>query len=229
MYSSRYEKNIGTIGTEGQIKLSESCAAVIGCGGLGGWIIELLARAGLGKLVVVDGDVFSESNLNRQVLCTENNIGQNKSEAAVQRVAVVNSEVKVKSFPCFLSEDNANEILAGCDIVFDALDNLKSRIILCRAASALNIPVIHGAIAGWFGQVSVIMPDSKILPDIWENQNEKGIEAKLGNPPFTPSMTASLQVCEGIKYLVGKTANLSCDSLLYLDLLENRLDSIKLK
>jgi len=229
MYSSRYERNIGTIGTDGQSKLSESCAAVIGCGGLGGWIIELLARAGIGRLVVVDGDVFSESNLNRQVLCTENNIGQNKSMAAVQRVALVNSEVTIKSIPLFLSEDNANEILTGCDIVFDALDNIQSRIILCRAARALGIPIVHGAVAGWFGQVSVIMPDSKLMPEIWENQSGKGIETELGNPSFTPSVIASLQVCEGIKYLIGKREYLLCDNLLYVDVFESRLDKIKLK
>jgi molybdopterin/thiamine biosynthesis adenylyltransferase len=229
MLDSRYEKNIGTIGTDGQRRLSESCAAVIGCGGLGGWIIELLARSGIGKLVVVDGDVFSESNLNRQLLCTENNIGQNKSEAAVKRIAAINSEVKTVPVPLFINDDNANEILTGCNIVFDALDNIRSRLIICKAARVLNIPVVHGAIAGWFGQISVIMPDSKLLPEIWESQNDKGIETELGNPPFTPSLIASFQVSEGIKYLIEKNTYLSCDSLLYVDILENRLDRIKLK
>jgi len=220
---------MGTIGADGQSRLSASCAVVIGCGGLGGWIIELLARSGIGKLIVVDGDVFSESNLNRQILCTENNIGQNKSEAAVQRVAIINSKVNAKSVPLFLNDDNAKEILSGCDIVFDALDNIPSRIILCRAASALNIPVVHGSIAGWFGQMSLVMPESKLLLDIWKNQNVKGIEDEFGNPPFTPSIIASLQVSEGIKYLIGKNTDTSRDSLLYIDMLENRLDKIKLK
>ncbi|MCL1941341.1 MAG: ThiF family adenylyltransferase, partial [Synergistaceae bacterium] len=96
-------------------------------------------------------------------------------------------------------------------------------------ARALGIPVVHGAIAGWFGQVSVIMPDSRFLPDIWENQNGNGIENELGNPPFTPPVIASIQVSEGIKYLTGKIAHLSCDTLLYMDIFENRLDKIKLK
>ena len=229
MFNSRYEKSIGTIGAEGQAKLSGACAAVIGCGGLGGWIIELLARSGIGKLVVVDGDVFSESNLNRQNLCTEGNIGQNKSEAAVRRVALINSDVKVKSFPLFLNDDNANEILTGCDIVFDALDNIRSRITLCKAARALNISVVHGAIAGWYGQVSVIMPENKLLTDIWENQNDKGIETEFGVPPFAPAIIASLQVSEGIKYLIGKTTSLSHGNLLYVDILNNMLDRINLK
>ena len=229
MFDSRYEKNLGTIGADGQSKLSASCAAVIGCGGLGGWIIELLARAGIGRLIVVDGDIFSESNLNRQILCTEDNIGQNKSEAAARRVGVINSSTEIKFVPLFLNEDNAGEILTGCDIVFDALDNIKSRVVLCKAACVLNIPVVHGAIAGWFGQVSVIMPDSRLLPDIWKNQNDKGVETEFGNPPFTPSIIASLQVCEGIKYLTGKNTYLPPDSLLYVDIFENRLDKIKLK
>jgi molybdopterin/thiamine biosynthesis adenylyltransferase len=228
MFDSRYEKNIGTIGTDGQTILSESCAAVIGCGGLGGWIIELLARAGIGKLIVVDGDVFSKSNLNRQILCTEDNIGKNKSEAAARRVEVVNSNVKIKSVPLFLNEDNSNEILSGCDIAFDALDNIRSRSILCEAARVLNIPVIHGAVAGWFGQVSVILPGNRLLCDIWKNQSDKGIETVLGVMPFTPSLVASLQVSEGIKFLIGKGENLPCDSLLYADMLKNRFDNIKL-
>ena len=229
LINARYEKNLGTFGEDGQRKLSQSCAAVIGCGGLGGWIIELLARSGIGELIVMDGDTFSESNLNRQILCTENNIGQNKSEAAVQRVAVINSNVKAKAIPQFMNEDNANGVLTGCDIVFDALDNIPSRIILCRAAGALNIPVVHGAVAGWFGQISLVMPDSELLSEIWSNQNGKGLETELGNPPFTPSVIASLQVSEGIKYLIGKNTDSSCDSLLYIDTLENRLDIIKLK
>jgi len=221
---------MGTIGADGQERLSRSCAAVIGCGGLGGWIIELLARAGIGKLIVADGDIFSESNLNRQILCTENNIGKNKSEEAVLRIAAINSDVKVKSVPLFLNEDNAYEILAGCDIAFDALDNIQSRIVLCKAARALSIPVVHGAIAGWFGQMSMIMPEGKLLYDIWENQKSgKGMETELGNPPFAPSIIASLQVSEGIKYLTGKSTDFSCDILLYVDMFENRLDKIKLK
>ena len=228
MFDSRYEKNIGTIGAVGQTILSGSCAAVIGCGGLGGWIIELLARAGIGKLIVVDGDVFSGSNLNRQILCTEDNIGKNKSEAAARRVEIVNSDVKINSVPLFLNEDNANEILSGCDIAFDALDNIRSRLILCRAACALNIPVVHGAVAGWFGQVSVILPDNRLLRDIWENQNDKGIETELGVPPFTPSLTASLQVSEGIKFLIGKSGSLLCDNLIYADMLNNSFERIKL-
>jgi molybdopterin/thiamine biosynthesis adenylyltransferase len=229
MINSRYEKNIGTFGTDGQAKLSRSCAAVIGCGGLGGWIIELLARSGIGKLVVVDGDIFSESNLNRQNLCTEDNIGQNKSEAAVRRIAQVNSNVKAKSVPQFLNEDNANEIIIGCDIVFDALDNIRSRLVLCETARVLNIPVVHGAVAGWFGQISIVMPENRLLPDIWMNQDDKGIETEFGVPSFTPSIIASLQVSEGIKFLIGKSTNLTHGNLLYVDILKNRFDSIKLE
>ena len=229
MFDSRYEKNTGTIGIDGQTILSGSCAAVIGCGGLGGWIIELLARAGIGKLIVVDGDVFSRSNLNRQVLCTEDNIGKNKSEEAARRVEVVNGKVKIKSVSAFLDEENANEILSGCDIAFDALDSIRSRLILYRAALALNIPVVHGAVAGWFGQISFILPGNRALCDIWENQNDKGIETELGVPPFAPSLIASIQVSEGIKFLMGKSDSLLCDSILYIDMLKNTFDKIILR
>ena len=200
---ARYLRNIGTFGLEGQRKLLGSSAAVIGCGGLGGWIVELLARAGVGKLVVVDGDVFEDSNLNRQLLCTEATLGQNKASAAAARVRVLNGAIVAEAHSVMLNEGNALEILKGCDIVFDALDGIPARKILLAAAQALKIPMVHGAIAGFWGQVHTALPEDTTLNALWENAQEKGIEKATGNPPFTPSLIASLQVCEGLKLLMA--------------------------
>ena len=199
---SRYLRNIGTFGIEGQRKLLGSSAAVIGCGGLGGWIIELLARSGVGKLVVVDGDVFEDSNLNRQLLCTEATLGQNKASAAAARVRVLNSSTTVEAHSVMLNEGNALEILKGCNIVFDALDSIPARKILLAASQVLKIPMVHGAIAGFWGQVHTALPGDETLNVLWENAQEKGIENVTGNPPFTPSTVASLQVCEGLKLMM---------------------------
>ena len=122
---SRYERSVGTVGLEGQARLLESCAAVAGCGGLGGWIIEILARAGVGKLILADGDTFGENNLNRQLYAAEENLGEPKAEAAARRVRAVNSAVEVKALNFFLDEENCEAALEGADVVLDALDGLE--------------------------------------------------------------------------------------------------------
>lgn len=197
---SRYQRNIGTIGINGQIKLLGSRAAVIGCGGLGGWIIEMLARCGVGEIVMVDPDVFDDNNLNRQLFCSEGNIGKSKALAAAERVAEVNSAVDTFAHVTFLDENNGRELLEGSSVVIDALDNNRSRrnaFIICRE---LGIPFVHGAIGGMFGQVGVFYPSDRPL---WESEDvpDKGVETETGNPPFTPAFVASLEVSEAIKIL----------------------------
>ena len=130
---SRYERNMGTIGLAGQIKLLRSCVGVLGCGGLGGYIIEMLARAGVGSLVLIDGDTFSESNLNRQLLCTEEKMGKNKAEAGRDRVQSINSVVEVRACTEYFRDENADALLQGCDLVLDALDNNTSRLSTVRS------------------------------------------------------------------------------------------------
>lgn len=224
MFNARYERNIGTIGVDGQKKLSVSKVAVIGCGGLGGLIVELLARIGVGEIVIVDGDTFSESNLNRQLLCTEMNLGINKADVAAERVSIINSSVRVTPIREFLNKDNVMNILAGCHVAVDALDNFPSRICLCRAASEAQIKVVHGAIAGWWGQAAVIEPGDTRLADMWEACiEERGIETETGNPSFTPALVASIQAAETVKVLLGKP---SLNALLYIDLLDQRFERI---
>jgi len=213
----RYQRNIGTLGADGQAKMLLSSAVVVGCGGLGGWIVELLARAGMGRLTLIDGDVFSESNLNRQALCTEAALGLNKAEVAAARVREINSAVETVSHPVMLTEDNAKELLEKNSIAFDALDNLPSRLLLLRTTQDLGIPMIHGAIAGWWGQVCAAKAGNEVLASLWEGKGEKGIETAVGTPGFTPSVVASLQVALGIRTLLGLGKSVSSD-LFWVDL-----------
>lgn len=213
---SRYQRNIGTIGINGQIKLLGSRAAVIGCGGLGGWIIEMLARCGVGEIVMIDPDVFDDNNLNRQLFCSEGNIGKSKALAAADRVASVNSVVDTFAWVTFLDEKNGRELLEGSSVVIDALDNNRSRrnaSIVCRE---LGIPFVHGAIGGMFGQIGVFYPGDRPL---WENDDvpDKGVETETGNPPFTPAFIASLEVSEAIKILAATGKGLKGE-LLWFDM-----------
>jgi molybdopterin/thiamine biosynthesis adenylyltransferase len=130
----RYERNAPAISQEEQNLLAAKRVLVAGCGGLGGYIVELLARTGVGNLTVVDGDVFADSNLNRQLFSTAETLGQPKPLCAVRRIAVVNGEVNIVPVCSNITEQNADQLLRGQDIAVDALDNGASRIILAAAA-----------------------------------------------------------------------------------------------
>jgi len=202
---ARYERSLGTAGWEGQLKLREATVGIVGCGGLGGWIIEGLARMGIGRLILVDGDTFGENNLNRQALCREANLGQAKTEAAEERVAAVNSAVEVTTHPVMADEQSMREMLTGADVVVDALDTLPTRLVLQDVARDLGKPLVHGAIAGYFGQVMTVLPGDEGLYAMYgrEQVPERGIEVQLGNPAATPMMVASWQIQEVIKVLLG--------------------------
>lgn len=223
---SRYEKNIGCLGMAGQAKLLRSRAAIAGCGGLGGWAAEMLARAGVGELVLIDGDSFDDGNLNRQLLATEKNIGMAKADMAAIRIIEVNKAVSV--YPCVsrLTRENARTLLEGCDVVIDALDNNSSRRDVFRTCGELGIPFVHGAIGGFFAQVGVFYPGDK---PFWmeEGVPDQGVEAETGNPSFTPAFTASLQTAEAIKILAGLDGQLR-DVLLWFDIKNYDMQSIKL-
>lgn len=214
----RYQRNIGTIGVEGQKRLLEARVAIVGAGGLGGNIIELLARQGVGFLRIIDGDSFALHNLNRQLLATERTIGMNKAAVAKARVAEVNSDVEAHAVPAMFNEDNAVELLSGMDVVVDALDSIVCRLLLCRTAKRLKTPLVHAAIAGFTGQVGTIVPTGPGLEKIYGTTggSDKGIETVLGNPAPTPALAAAIQAQEVVKLLtgIGETIN---HKLLYFD------------
>ncbi|MBF0527534.1 MAG: ThiF family adenylyltransferase, partial [Deltaproteobacteria bacterium] len=136
-----YLRNPGIISPAEQKKLLSSCVAVVGAGGLGGTVIIILARMGVGRLIVCDGDVFEESNLNRQWLCFHDNLGRPKAQVAAETVARINPAVEVMPVPEFLTELNAADFLQEAQVVVDALDNVPSRLIVERAARSLNVPL----------------------------------------------------------------------------------------
>lgn len=224
----RYSRNKKMLSDEECLNLRQSKVCVIGCGGLGGYIIEMLARMGVGKLTVVDGDVFDVTNLNRQLLSKEDNIGMSKAEAAGKRIQEINSDVKVTVISEFFSEENAIGILKGQDLVMDALDSIPVRLLLESTCEHMKIPMIYGAIAGWYGQVATIYPGDRLLNKIYGPEMKRGKEAELGNPSFTPALVASVQVSEALKVLIGRGAHLR-EKLLLMDLLNNDFEYIELK
>jgi len=223
----RYERNITALSKDESESLKDFKVCVVGCGGLGGYIIEHLGRIGIGNITAVDGDVFEESNLNRQLLSDEERLGKSKAESAKVRMSKVNSNVTVNVVYDFLTEKNSEEILKGHDIVIDALDNIQSRFIVERETQRLGIPLVHGAIAGWFGQITTILPEKPIFSKIYSEDANKGVETQLGNLPFTAATVAAMQSAEAIKVLLGRSDILS-GKLLTVDLLSQEYETFEI-
>jgi molybdopterin/thiamine biosynthesis adenylyltransferase len=199
----RYRRNIGTLGVEGQLKLLGSCVGVCGLGGLGGHVAALLARFGVGRLILADGDVFEEDNLNRQSFCGERDLGRPKAELAAERVAAINSSLDVTVHHRFLREEDMRVVFSGAALAIDALDTVSSRLALQRACAALGIPMVHGAIAGDCGQVMTVFPGDVGLEALYASGEDRGVEVVEGNPPTTPALVASVQAQEAVKIICG--------------------------
>lgn len=223
----RYSKNMNLLSAEENESLRGFKVLIVGCGGLGGYIIEMLARLGIGNLVVADDDMFDETNLNRQLLSKESLIGISKSETAYNRVMEINSGITVTAVNEKITAENILKIANGCNLIFDAVDNVKTKLMLQDEAEKMNTPLIHGAIGGWFGQVATILPGDKTLSRVYRD-SQNTIEVDLGNPSFAPATVASIQVAEGLKVLLGKEEVLS-KKILYIDLLYHDYEIIELK
>lgn len=216
---SRYERNFPAFSVNDFERIQNASVCVVGCGGLGGYIIEMLARVGIGSLTLIDGDVFEESNLNRQLYSTEKNLGDPKAKVAAARVKAINNTVETLYYHTFIDEENGLSLIGNCQLVIDALDNVPSRLTLQSLCKEKNIPLIHGAIGGWFAQITTVFPEDNTLSRLYSTETDYDSKA-LGNPSFTPALAASLEVSECLKVITEKE-DLLRNRLLYIDLLSN--------
>jgi molybdopterin/thiamine biosynthesis adenylyltransferase len=228
----RYLRNIGTVGLDGQVKLLQSTVAVVGAGGLGSAVIELLARQGIGHLIIIDDDRFAEENLNRQIMSTEGNLGQYKVTAAAKRVKEINSATTVKTFQKRLTGDNAQSLLSDARVVVDGLDNLSSRMVVEQICRQLAIPYVYASIGGFNGQLMTILPEDVGLSSLYGASSdvmaEQGIETRIGNPPATVALIAALQVQEVVKIIAGVGTPIR-NQILMVDAREYAIDRIELR
>ena len=169
---------------------------VAGCGGLGGYIVEMTARLGVGTILVCDGDCFSQSNMNRQLYCTVETIGKPKALCAENRWPG-----QVTAFCSFIDKSNAAELISGCDAVIDALDNAESRLILLEECENQGIPFVHGAIGDTNIQVCAITPGNRDILDYIYKGRTTGKTATFS---YTPACCASMQVALAHKILKGE-------------------------
>jgi molybdopterin/thiamine biosynthesis adenylyltransferase len=226
----RYIRNMKSFSATDQATLLKSMVTIVGLGGLGGVVTEILARMGIGTLNLVDGDVFEESNLNRQFLCRESLISTPKADAAGKRVKEINSSVTVFLHQEYLNEDNASAIIQDSDVVIDCLDSLTGRFLLERASKKAGCRLVSAAVAGSYGHITTIFPEDPGLKLIYgdhENAPNKGAETSLGALSYCVSLTAALECSEAIKILLKK-GSLLRNKLLVVDLADNSFETMQL-
>ena len=197
---------------------------IAGCGGLGCYIVENLIRLGADKIVVCDADVFSESNLDRQLYSMPASLGKSKVECAKKRAEDLGFNGEFIAVHEFISEDNIDELLNGCDVAIDALDNTKARFILEDACERKSIPMVHGAVAKESYQVAVVSPGSKLMHTLYGDQE---ISNATKTYAFTVASCAATQSAEGFKLANGEKSNLE-NKLLMADLYTNTYEVISL-
>ena len=202
-----YVRNQKSLSSLDQISLLRTHVAIIGLGGLGGTVTEILSRIGIGTLTLVDGDSFEDSNLNRQLLSSVDNLGRSKAEVAEERVRSVNPVVETSAVKEFLSAENGPSILEDADIAVDCLDSITSRFILEQACRTRKIPMVSAAIGGTSGQATVVYPEDRGLSLIYGDPgtaSPKGIEMMLGTLPFAAITMAAIECAEVVTIAIGK-------------------------
>lgn len=224
----RYARHIvlPEIGGMGQQRLKQARVLVIGAGGLGAPVLQYLAAAGVGALAIVDDDVVSLSNLQRQIIHSTDEIGQPKVDSAGRAIASINPHVTVEAHPVRLTEGNASELVATCDVVVDASDNFDTRYLIADAAEKARIPLVTAAVGRFDGSLTVLMPwetglDNAPNPryrDLFPNPPPPGTVpgcAEAGVLGTLTGVMGTLQAMEVIKIITGAGRPLIGKLLLY--------------
>ena len=218
------------IGYDGQLKLKNATVCVVGVGGLGNPITTRLAAMGVGKIRVVDRDVIELSNLHRQTMFNEDDVGQVKVEVAAKKLKKLNPEVEIEALPISVNDYTALDVVEGCDVVVDALDSVNARYSLNKACVEKNIPFVTGAAVGVTGQVFTVLPKKTacyhcLFPTLDEETMPTcSIE---GVHPSILSVIGGLEVHEAVDVLIGKTPK-SSEKFLSIDLENLEFSSVKM-
>ncbi|MBW1842127.1 MAG: HesA/MoeB/ThiF family protein [Deltaproteobacteria bacterium] len=212
-----------TFSPEDQANLLKSQVSIVGLGGLGGTVSEILARTGIGTLNLIDGDRFEATNLNRQFLSTHEMMGKYKTEAAVKRIKEINPSIAVHRHDGYLDDKNSDALVRGSDVIVDCLDNIKTRFILENASKKAGSPLVSAAVAGLSGHITTIFPEDRGLKLIYgspDDLNSKGAEASLGCLSSSVSVLAAFETTEVVKIILNR-GSLLRNKLLIIDLLDN--------
>ncbi len=204
IFPESLERNFPTLTVQDQLILFNRSVLVVGLGGLGGYQAQLLARLGVGRLLLADGDCFAPANLNRQLLATWASLGQSKAAVTADHLRTINPALEILPLAEFLGIDNYAFYLKQADLALDALDTLSARRELLAAARRAGKPVVHGAVLGQDGQVTTILPaDSLTFESRYLHQSSPVTETPPVVAPIV-SLVASLQVQEAVRLLLDQ-------------------------
>lgn len=218
------------IGYNGQVKLRNAKACIIGMGGLGTLIALKLVGMGIGYLRIVDRDIVSRSDLHRQYIYDSDSVGQPKIEVAYRKLNMLNPDVKLDPFPESLNSNNANELISGVDVVLDGLDSPEPRYLINRICNKLKIPYVFGAAIKDLGNVSTLVPGQTVCLECFMHGLKDDDLPKCGIVGVHPSalgIVTAVQVFEAIRLILGQEPKL-LNKLLYIDLGDMKFHMIKL-
>jgi len=222
----RYKRQIQLFGDDGQERLKQAHIFIAGAGGLGSPIALYLAVAGIGTLTVVDKDVVDQSNLNRQVLHYDKDIGRKKTASAEKKLKMANPDIMVKAIDATIDASNAGTLIGNADGIVDAMDNYPTRYLLNDAAIKKNIPLFHGGVQGFYGQATTIIPhETACLRCIFPHAPPQEPFPVVG---VTPGLIGMVQATEVLKYLLGE-GNLLTNRLFIWDGMQTHAEEITLE
>jgi adenylyltransferase/sulfurtransferase len=220
-----YDRQLELIGRRGQTRLKRSGVFIAGAGGLGTAAASYLAAAGIGRILIVDRDRVQVNNLNRQVMYAEKDAGKLKAPALAGRLSRLNPHLELRGEALDIDASDIRERVSAFDIIVDALDNFPSRYVLNSAALARGIPLVHGSIRGFYGQLTTLVPGLTpclkcLFPEIPKDETPSVLGPVAG-------VIGCLQAMEVIKYLLGN-GSLLMNKLIVLDGLKGSLDEVEI-
>jgi len=224
----RYSRQImlDNLGEKGQEKLKRAKIFIAGCGGLGSPVALYLAAAGMGEIRIVDSDRVETSNLNRQVLHWDGDVGKSKADSAAEKLKKLNGEIRIETIDEVIDESNIDNLVTGFDGIVDAMDNMPTRYLLNRAAIDNNIPLFHGAVQGFEGRALTVIPGQTAC--LWcLYHGSAPPQEKFPVIGVTPAVIGSIQANEAIKHTVG-IGELLANRLLIYDGLDLQFTEIEI-
>ena len=229
---ARYEKQIlfKPIGTDGQKKLERSRVGILGIGALGTNLANLCARSGIGNLVLVDSDRVELSNLQRQMLFDEADIGSLKATKAAEKLAAINSEIKIEAFCQRVTEQNINDLFGGCDLILDGTDNFPTRFIINQMSLKSGTPWVHTGVTASYGQSMLIIPGKTaclgcLIPDYSADDNFPTVNNSGIINQIVAAM-AAISVATALRFLIAKHISYSFTSF---DIWEQRFEKVAIE
>jgi len=215
---NQYNRNTGILNNEELLTIKKTKILVVGAGGLGGYICNSLVRLGVQNITIIDYDFFDVSNLNRQIFSTTLTLTKSKVKVTRERLLEINPSANIEIMHLKYDDNIDMKLYNSIDIVFDAVDNIKTKLLLENHCTTYKKPLIHGAIAGWYGQIGIILPNAYILREIYKNKLT-GVEKTLKSPTFIPGIVGNLMISEFIKFITKKDSLIN--KILFIDVLDH--------